>query len=353
MAETNNPLAQGSTGAPEVSRVALTIAGLKVDVYGLAELPATAEKVTNLWLHHPRLRRKEDMASIANQVLSAYHQKQSPTRGLIAVAFDQRNHGSRLVDELANEAWRSGNKTHAQDMFGTIIGCVSDTVNLLDLLEGYLFDFGFGSNALPDGGKRHIDQNLVLGVSLGGHTAWQLLFADPRVTAGVMVIGCPDYGSMMKDRARLSRLQTFSASDNGASFLGSKDFPDALIDACNKYDPKSILFGNRGEVIPPSSAEEQERLSSLLDEKISGKRFQVLSGGADKLVPYSAGEPFLKFFKGAADGWYRDGHIYVEDKVYPGVGHAFNDEMRSEAVRFILDTIALADGEKETVAPKI
>ena len=38
-------------------------------------------------------------------------------RGLIAVSFDQRNHGTRLVDLLANEAWRQGNPRHAQDMF--------------------------------------------------------------------------------------------------------------------------------------------------------------------------------------------------------------------------------------------
>ena len=39
------------------------------------------------------------------------------SQGLIAVAFDQRNHGSREVDKLSNEAWRSGNPKHAQDMF--------------------------------------------------------------------------------------------------------------------------------------------------------------------------------------------------------------------------------------------
>ena len=37
--------------------------------------------------------------------------------GLIAVSFDQRNHGSRKIDPVANEAWRSGNPRHAQDMF--------------------------------------------------------------------------------------------------------------------------------------------------------------------------------------------------------------------------------------------
>jgi dienelactone hydrolase len=34
-----------------------------------------------------------------------------------------------------------------------------------------------------------------MGVSLGGHAAWQVLFNDPRVTAGVVIIGCPDYMS--------------------------------------------------------------------------------------------------------------------------------------------------------------
>jgi hypothetical protein len=52
-------------------------------------------------------------------------------------------------------------------------------------VEAYLF---------PDG-QRTIDQHLALGVSLGGHSVWQLMFADPRVTAGVVIIGCPDYMS--------------------------------------------------------------------------------------------------------------------------------------------------------------
>ena len=40
-------------------------------------------------------------------------------RGLIAVTFDQRNHGSRQVSKLANEDWRSGNERHAVDMFSS------------------------------------------------------------------------------------------------------------------------------------------------------------------------------------------------------------------------------------------
>lgn len=198
MAATNNPLAESSPSpTPAVSKTTLPIAGLQVDVYGLAELPPAATAITCLWLHHPRLRRKEDMASIADEILSAFNSSppSASARGLIAVAFDQRNHGSRLVDKAANEAWRQGNATHAQDMFGTVSGTVVDTMHLLDVLEGYLFGAGDGPGVSPGGESRQIDTNMVLGVSLGGHSAWQLLFAEPRVTAGVVVIGCPDYMS--------------------------------------------------------------------------------------------------------------------------------------------------------------
>ncbi|KAI1133314.1 hypothetical protein F5Y10DRAFT_260193 [Nemania abortiva] len=315
MAETNNPMTGGSPPPtnPAVSKTTLPIAGLHVDVYGLAELPATATAVTCLWLHHPRLRRKEDMAYVAHEMVSAFNASlssssgssttptPSPTRGLIAVAFDQRNHGSRLVDTVANQAWRQGNATHAQDMFGMVSGTVADTIHLLDMLEGYLFGAGGGPGVSPRGESRNIDSNLVLGVSLGGHSAWQLLFAEPRVTAGVIVIGCPDYMNIMQDRARLSKLQTFTV-DGGVSFLGSRDFPKALIGACKKYDPKAILFGT-GEISTQPSASEQDGLRTILDARIRGKRFQVLSGGADKLVPYNAGRQFLEFFKNATGGW--------------------------------------------------
>ena len=91
-------------------------------------------------------------------------------------------------------------------------GMVVDTSHLMDAIEGYLFGNGHGpgvvssssssSSSSPSSQQQQqqpprevIDQHLVLGVSLGGHSTWQIMFADPRVTAGVVVIGCPDYMS--------------------------------------------------------------------------------------------------------------------------------------------------------------
>jgi len=65
-------------------------------------------------------------------------------------------------------------------------GTALDTSLLINHLGSYVFNE-------PDAPP--IEQHLVMGISLGGHAAWQVLFGDPRVTAGVVVIGCPDYMS--------------------------------------------------------------------------------------------------------------------------------------------------------------
>jgi hypothetical protein len=110
-----------SAGAPTaapVSRTPLPIAGIRVTVHGLAELPADATDVACLWLLHPRLATEATMHPLADQAVRGwYARRPAGGKGLIACSFDQRNHGGRLVDALANESWRKGNKRHAQDMF--------------------------------------------------------------------------------------------------------------------------------------------------------------------------------------------------------------------------------------------
>jgi len=68
-------------------------------------------------------------------------------------------------------------------MFSIVAGTVADTRVLMDALPGYVF---------PDG-RVQVVQHVMLGVSLGGHSGWQLMFAEPRVTAAVLVVGCPDF----------------------------------------------------------------------------------------------------------------------------------------------------------------
>jgi hypothetical protein len=119
MSNPENPMdSAGPLAADPISRTALPIAGILVTVHGLAELPPDATEVACLWLLHPRLATEAAMHPLAAQAIRGwYARRKDGGPGLIACSFDQRNHGGRLVDALANESWRKGNKRHAQDMF--------------------------------------------------------------------------------------------------------------------------------------------------------------------------------------------------------------------------------------------
>ncbi|KAF2260050.1 alpha/beta-hydrolase [Lojkania enalia] len=338
MSATPNPL-QGTHSAsdPSVSAQTFTIAGILATVYGLSELPPSAPSVSCLWLLHPRLQTKETMAPIASQVIRAWNRRAQwgrSAKGLIAVSFDQRNHGSRLVDKLHNEAWRQGNPRHAQDMFSCYHGTATDMSQLLDHLESYIFH----SLTSPT-----ITQNLVLGISLGGHASWHCILSEPRITAAVVGIGCPDYTRLMTDRARLSKLDTYTSSTPpGSTFLGSPDFPPALLSAIAQYDPAGLLLPNQfnptGPDPKPSKAE-FDRFKLLLRERLHGKHILNLSGRDDKLVPYAAGEPFLKALKEALK---EDPSLSIEfeDVLFDGVGHAFPPSMAEKATAWICDLLA-------------
>ncbi|OAA59136.1 hypothetical protein SPI_06338 [Niveomyces insectorum RCEF 264] len=324
MARVTNPMPT-LPPPPAVSRRTVPVSGLLVDFYGIDELTPETQTVSVLWLHHARMRNRGDMGDIAARCIHAVAAAAQTTHRLVAAAFDQRNHGSRLAAAQANGAWAEGNPTHAQDMFGTVAGTVADQRLLLDLVEAY------PGVALPAGVRT--TQHFILGVSLGGHTGWQLLLADDRVTAGVLVVGCPDYMELLRDRAALSKLPTA-----GTSFFGSRDFPEGLVAACLKHDAKGIVFGTATPAWPPSDEAAVAAIKPTLQQRVTGKRFLVCSGAEDKAVPYRCAAPFLTALKRAAATW-PDLDLVVHDKVYEGIGHAFSEAMVADAVQFVVDTV--------------
>ncbi|KAI9881526.1 MAG: hypothetical protein M1830_000089 [Pleopsidium flavum] len=351
---THNPMEKTYTVPPAfVSRKTFSIAGIITTVYGLGELPSRIKDVTCLWLLHPRLQTQACMEPIAASTIIDWNRRlQESTAGgvqaspgLIAVSFDQRNHGSREVDKLSNEAWRSGNAKHAQDMFSIYHGTAIDTSHLLTYLSSYTFPHA----------EHTITSNIVLGISLGGHAAWHCVLHDPRIIAAIIVIGCPDYVRLMSDRARLSKLQTWTNSvPPGSQFLGSKDFPKGLVEAVEKWDPAALLMrelssvtGNDGPHEP--SEEEKRRLVPLMKCCLQGKRILNLAGGADKLVPYKCAEPFLTWLKRAIaeDGLFKDSGVLLEDIIFEGVGHEMSEGMVKEVLRFVQDTLAPVDVDRD------
>jgi hypothetical protein len=122
MAHPGNPLEKthGPSLYTKESSESHVIAGIQITVYGLAELPKNISELAVLWLLHPRLQTQQSMAAFAFESIQHWNrQPKSKSKGLIAVSFDQRNHGSRQINALANEAWRQGNPRHAQDMFSS------------------------------------------------------------------------------------------------------------------------------------------------------------------------------------------------------------------------------------------
>lgn len=177
-------MTRGLPPPPEVSKRTIPMAGFLVDVYGLDELPAASVPTTCLWLLHPRMRTRARMQDIASRTVHAYneHLKQhprAPRRGLLALAFDMPNHGTRLVSHEANHAWDKGNSNHAIDMMGMVKGTRTDLSGLMDVVSSYV--------------GRDIDGHLVLGWSFGGHAAWQAWIGEERIDAVVAVVGCPDF----------------------------------------------------------------------------------------------------------------------------------------------------------------
>jgi hypothetical protein len=116
------PLPTGPQRSPSLSKKNLSVAGIITNVYGIAELPNHITEVACLWLLHPRHKARGDMEVVATTILGEWNKRLKDGRagnspkGLIAVSFDGRNHGSREITPSANEVWRTGNETHAQDM---------------------------------------------------------------------------------------------------------------------------------------------------------------------------------------------------------------------------------------------
>jgi hypothetical protein len=116
------------------------------------------------------------------------------------------------------------------------------------------------------------------------------------------------------------------------------------VTAIQKWDPRGILFAHReipSRPLTQESPREETRLKDILESRVKGKSVLVCSGGADKLVPYAASEPFMKFLKLAVGkgGWW-EGGMQVEDVVYEGVGHECTDSMVKDSARFVVDLMS-------------
>ncbi|KAI0759565.1 Alpha/Beta hydrolase protein [Trametes elegans] len=286
-----------------IAKQTLLVGGILVNVFSQPDAATPTDPVNILFFLHGRTSSADALEPQARAILDGVHARRkalapgAKADDLIVVTFDHRNHGTRLVDELANWHWTDDPKTtnvrHALDMYAIQSGTARDVSYLIDFLPAYLFP-----NA-----ERTVASWLVAGISLGGHSTWIVLRDDPRVKLGIPIIGCPDYLKLIRPRAEAVGLA-----------FGPPYFPATLVEYVRAHDPAAA----------PHTARE--------GNPFWGKRVLVLSGGADEIVPWRASEEFVGELE-VGEG--REGGGRKEVLVEEGTGHAFSEGMLERAVEFL------------------
>ncbi|GAA5891818.1 hypothetical protein JCM6882_007372, partial [Rhodosporidiobolus microsporus] len=265
----------------------LTVGGLPVHVYGLSSLGSPSSSSSGsaasqprslavLFLLHGRLSSASHplIRTFAETLLARPSSLpatagQAQEKDLLVVAFDQRNHGHRLVDAERNLGWFEGskrrlreraergvaegerdNESHAVDMVAMQTGTARDVSSLIDFLPSALFPHD----------ERRVTDWYVAGISLGGHATWLATAQDPRISLSIPIIASPSSLSLLTHRA------THLPAPHGPLAVPSPQFPQSLVELLERIDP------------------DRQPMSVW-----RGKRVCVLSGKEDGLVNWVHG----------------------------------------------------------------
>jgi len=267
------------------------IAGLDVQTYTTQRFATSTKPILAVFCLHGRLGSSEE-GSVQNLISALVDavEKHDGEKDLMVVAFDHRNHATRLRDKTANLDFKE-NANHVHDMWTIQTGTAQDVSFLIDYLEAYLFPAG----------ERSIVEWGVAGISLGGHSTWIVAATDPRVKLAIPIIGCPDYLKLMEPRAAAHGIA-----------MRPPHFPESLLKVIRAKALTALPYTSEGPENP-----------------FLGKQVLVLSGGADTLVPWTASQAFVEGLEVGPAGT-------KEYIVYHDVGHAVPPPMCSAAAEFVL-----------------
>ncbi|KAJ3864499.1 Alpha/Beta hydrolase protein [Lentinula novae-zelandiae] len=283
----------------------LNIGGLPVQVYSASSTSLDFSKpVFVLFFLHGRSGRADHVEPVIKSVYDdIVGSAKFLDQDLVIVTFDHRNHGGRLIDELANQGWNEdeskSNIRHGIDMFAIQDGSARDVSFLIDYLPAYLY---------PESERKITGWGLA-GISLGGHSTWTALAKEPRIQVGIPIIGCPDYLSLISERAAKFGISVDSAS---------KHFPESLLKLIKEGSPPSTPY-----------------LAQDASNPFFGKKVLVLSGGADPLVPWNASQNFVDGLEVGIGG-------YKKVVVQPDAGHKVTAEMIAEMSEFLRGVVLRA-----------
>lgn len=291
----------------ELAKQTLLISGLLVDVYSHPTSNSNSSStnpIHALFFLHGRFgsTQHKDVVDTVKVIFDETYAGVSGERkkDLIIVAFDHRNHGTRLVDQQRNFSWSKdpakNNDQHAVDMYTIQTGSAEDVSFLIDHLPSFLY---------PSGERTIVGWGMG-GVSLGGHSTWIALSREPRLSLGIPIIGCPDYTKLISQRAASSDVP-----------FSPPYFPTSLKSYVGKRDPAQLAYRAKDASNP-----------------FFGKMVLVLSGKEDKLVPWVASAEFVEGLEVGEGGVKR---VVVEE----GAGHECTKVMQKEAGVFVRKWLGL------------
>lgn len=200
--------------------------------------------------------------------------------GFVAVAFDQRNHGRRLVDSRCHEYVTEAS---AVNLAGTVCGTAMDVSLLLDLLP---LKAGIGTG--PVG---------MTGFSLGGFATFAAMAFDPRIQVGAPFIASGHYRAHWEAMYRL------------------EEEPKAPFEA----------------YYPPDLDQRLGRFDlSAHPERLADRPILMLNGDADEIVPIEGNRAFERI----ARPHYKHPER-LELRIWDGLGHEVPDDMWRAGIEWL------------------
>ncbi|GAB1192616.1 hypothetical protein APSETT444_001809 [Aspergillus pseudonomiae] len=315
----SRPFTKLPEGTTKSSKMTINIAGFHVYIYGVDELsPQQAEDTVVLFHVHGRTRSYADAELFAHQFLFQLKQMKNLAKGFVVATFDSRNHGERAAwppTRLTTILKVTSNR-HATDRLTSYVRiaklyCLDAQPYINDNHEvrtgteetrsthGNVFDIQAVMKYLKVyTGDRFTPTEFVMsGLSLGGHTAWDILSKVEGIQAAIIIVGSPNLTDLLTER-----LGDAADSEDGTGLT--------------KW-PKSI------------SAMYKARDQSL--EQINGKRILILNGALDMLVPNKFTLPWVERNASQND---------VSFNVFENTGHWLSFEMMDTIVEWVSQKIA-------------
>ncbi|OGM45378.1 hypothetical protein ABOM_005623 [Aspergillus bombycis] len=270
----SQPFTKVPESTTKSSKTTIDIGGFHVYFYGAEELsPQQAEDTVVLFHVHGRTRSYTDAELFAHQFLFQLKQMGNFTKGFV------------VIDSVAAQDWSGGNQKHAHDMLAMIDGNVFDIQTVMKYLKVYTGD------------QFTTTEFVMSGLSLGGHTAWDVLSKVDGIKAAIIIVGSPNLTDLLTER-----LGDAVDSKDGT---GSTKWPKSI----------SAMYKARDQCL----------------EQINGKHILILNGALDMLVPSKFTLPWVERHGSRND---------VSFNVFDNTGHWLSLEMMDTIVEWAARKIA-------------